>query len=414
MSLLSVQNLGKAYRSYRSEWLRIARWFGLSVKPSEEHWVLRNVSFDIQPGESIGILGKNGAGKSTLLKMITGTLQSSEGCVQVNGRIAAILELGMGFNPELTGRQNVFHAAGLMGFSLEQIEQALPDIKVFADIGDYFDHSVRTYSSGMQARVAFAVATAFRPDILIVDEALAVGDAAFQRKCFRRLDEFVEQGTTLLFVSHDTESIKKICKKALHIADGRLVEFGEAKHVCDHYEKALFGSRPMVTKKNTTTALALVDSELTADCEVAYGDGRARIESIWLENSDGQPCNVFESHSLLRIRYRVSVEQDLNDPVFAFMIKTREGTAVSGTDSEYLDCVTGYIEAGRTLEVAFELKNTLAPGIYYLNCGLRDSRSEQTVFIHRRVDALLFRVVQSEKGTAAVGLVDLAAEFFFE
>ena len=180
MSLLCVQDLGKAFRAYRSEWQRFARWFGIPAKPSEEHWVLRHVNFDIQPGEAIGIIGHNGAGKSTLLKMITGTLQATEGYMQVNGRIAAILELGMGFNHELTGRQNVFHAAGLMGFSVEQIQQTIPDIEAFAEIGEYFDEPVRTYSSGMQMRVAFSVATAFRPEILIIDEILAVGDISFQ------------------------------------------------------------------------------------------------------------------------------------------------------------------------------------------------------------------------------------------
>ena len=224
MSLLSVQGLGKAFRSYRSEWHRFARWFGLSVKPREEHWVLRHVSFDIEPGEAIGIVGQNGAGKSTLLKMITGTLKPTEGQVQIHGRIAAILELGMGFNPELTGRQNVHHAAGLMGFTPEQIDAALPDIEAFAEIGDYFGEPVRTYSSGMQMRVAFAVATAWRPEILIVDEALSVGDSYFQHKSFDRIREFQEQGTTLLIVSHDRGAIQSLCDRAILLESGTVIK----------------------------------------------------------------------------------------------------------------------------------------------------------------------------------------------
>lgn len=221
MTLLSVNNLGKAYRSYYSEWQRFARWFGIAIRPREEHWVLRHVSFDIRPGEAIGIMGQNGAGKSTLLKMIAGTLQPSEGSVHVNGRVAAILELGMGFNPELTGRQNVLHSAGLMGYSHAQILQVMSDIEAFAEIGEYFDQQVRTYSSGMQVRVAFAVATAFRPQILIVDEALSVGDSYFQHKSFDRIRQFQQQGTTLLLVSHDPTSILTLCDRTLLLENGK-------------------------------------------------------------------------------------------------------------------------------------------------------------------------------------------------
>ena len=221
MSLLRAENLGKAFRVYRSEWHRFARWLGIPIQPVEEHWVLRHISFDIRAGESIGIVGQNGAGKSTLLKILTGTQQLSEGRIEVQGNIAAILELGMGFNSDLTGRQNVYHAAGLMGFNPEQIEQAMPEIEAFAEIGEYFDEPVRTYSSGMQMRVAFSLATAHRPEILIVDEALSVGDAYFQHKCFARIREFRKHGTTLLIVTHDTQLAEDFCHRTLHMVDGR-------------------------------------------------------------------------------------------------------------------------------------------------------------------------------------------------
>ncbi|HES76002.1 MAG TPA: ABC transporter ATP-binding protein, partial [bacterium] len=173
--VLEVNNIGKAYRDYGGEWRRVLSWFGLPLKPRAEHWTLRDISFSIHPGEAVGIVGQNGTGKSTLLKIITGTLKPSTGHVRLHGSIAAILELGMGFHPELTGRQNAFHAAGLMGYSREQINAVIGDIEAFAEIGEYFDQPVRTYSSGMHVRVAFSVATAFRPDILIIDEALSVG-----------------------------------------------------------------------------------------------------------------------------------------------------------------------------------------------------------------------------------------------
>ena len=195
--LLTVRELGKSFRDYGSEWRRFAAWFGLRVRIKSENWVLRDISFSVAPGESIGIVGQNGAGKSTLLKLITGTMKATTGTVAVHGRIAAILELGMGFDPDLSGRANVYHSAGLMGFSRRAIDGVIVDVETFAEIGEYFDEPARTYSSGMQMRVAFAVATAFRPDILIVDEALSVGDAYFQHKCFKRIREFREQGTSL-------------------------------------------------------------------------------------------------------------------------------------------------------------------------------------------------------------------------
>ena len=215
MSVLTAQNLGKAFRTYKSEFHRFGRWFGLPFKPAKENWVLRNISFEIPTGSAIGLIGENGAGKSTLLKMITRTLQPTEGSVTINGRIAAILELGMGFNPELTGRQNVRHTAGLMGFSPDQIDLAIPEIESFAEIGEYFDQAVRTYSSGMQVRVAFAIATAWRPEILIIDEALSVGDAYFQHKSFNRIREYQEKGTALLLVSHDRAAIQSLCHRAI-------------------------------------------------------------------------------------------------------------------------------------------------------------------------------------------------------
>jgi lipopolysaccharide transport system ATP-binding protein len=215
MTLLSVANVGKSFRKYKSDWHRFANWFGLKIKPVKEHWVLRHINFDVNAGEAIGIIGQNGAGKSTLLKILTGTLQVNEGNILTNGRIAAILELGMGFNPDLSGRQNVFNSAGLMGFSAEQIAKSMPDIEAFAEIGTYFNQPVRVYSSGMQMRVAFAVATAWRPEILIVDEALSVGDSYFQHKCFARIREFQEHGTSLMLVSHDLNAIQSLCSRAI-------------------------------------------------------------------------------------------------------------------------------------------------------------------------------------------------------
>ena len=225
--LLEAKNIGKSYKSYSSELWRILSWFGIKHKAADETWTLQNINFSIAKGEAVGIIGQNGAGKSTLLKIITGTLKPSTGSVHVRGKIAAILELGMGFQPDLTGRQNAYHSAGLMGYSYEQVHSVIDEIEMFAEIGEYFDQPVRLYSSGMQVRVAFAVATAFRPEILIIDEALSVGDAYFQHKSFAKIKEYREAGTSLLFVSHDKGSILALCDRAILLEKGRVIKYGE-------------------------------------------------------------------------------------------------------------------------------------------------------------------------------------------
>ncbi|MFN8928469.1 MAG: ABC transporter ATP-binding protein, partial [Rhodospirillales bacterium] len=235
MTVLVVDRLGKAFRRYASETRRVLSWFGLPVRPAAETWVLRDVSFRVEPGEAIGIIGQNGAGKSTLLKLITGTLQPTEGGVVTTGRVAAILELGMGFNPDLTPRQNVVYVAGLMGLAQEEIVRVLPWIEGFAEIGTYFDQPVRILSSGMQMRVAFALATAVRPDLLIVDEALAVGDSYFQHKSFERIRALKREGASLLIVSHDPSSIQAICDRAILLDRGTVAREGAPQDVIDFY-----------------------------------------------------------------------------------------------------------------------------------------------------------------------------------
>ncbi|MFN3410487.1 MAG: ABC transporter ATP-binding protein, partial [Limisphaerales bacterium] len=223
MGAITVTHLGKAYKQYPTRWARLAEWLDPRGKPRHHlHWVLKDINFTVQPGEAVGIIGINGAGKSTLLKLITGTTQPTTGSVHTTGRVAALLELGMGFHPDFTGRQNVFMAGQLLGIDSRTIVRLMPEIEAFAEIGEYIDHPVRVYSSGMQMRLAFSVATAIRPDILIVDEALSVGDAYFQHKSFERIREFRKQGTTLLLVSHDKQAIISICDRAMLLSSGQI------------------------------------------------------------------------------------------------------------------------------------------------------------------------------------------------
>lgn len=413
MSFIRVNNIGKAYKRYFKKSGRFLEWLGLGVH-HELVWVLRDVSFDVQPGEAVGIVGINGAGKSTLLKIITGTVKPTTGTVEIGGRVSALLELGMGFHPDFTGRENVYMAAQLKGMTRDEVEQRMREIEEFAEIGDYIDQPVRVYSSGMQVRLAFSVATCVRPDILIVDEALSVGDAAFQRKCFRRIEDFRADGTTLLFVSHSTEAVKKICNRAIFLKNGAIVAIGSAKRVCDEYERFLFGG-PNKNNHTSNESIALLDQNLISSCEVSYGNFAAVIERIWLSDDDDNVINVIPAHRDFWVNYTVKFNEEVVSPVFAMMIKTKEGIAIYGTDTTWLEYKdTGFFYAEERKKIAFRLKNNLAPGVYYLNCGIRDDKTDKPVFLHRRVDTLIFRVTPSPKTTVGTGLVELNCDLSIE
>mgnify|MGYP000465791091 FL=1 len=233
--VLHVDDVSKRYASYSSETMRFLSWFGFPTKPASEFWALRNLSFDMNRGECLALIGQNGAGKSTLLKIITGTVRPSSGNVHLAGRVSAILELGIGFNPDLTGRENVYHSGGLLGMTHQQLEELMPSIEDFAEIGEHFDHPLRTYSSGMQGRLAFSLATAVRPDILIVDEVLSVGDSYFQHKSFQRILKFREEGTSILFVTHSLGAVREICDRVILLDKGEKIRDGRPDEVIDFY-----------------------------------------------------------------------------------------------------------------------------------------------------------------------------------
>ena len=406
-----VQGVGKAYKRYASQWSRVREW--LFRLPSHElRWVLRDVSFEVSTGAAFGIVGANGAGKSTLLKIIARATTSSEGSVTSNGRVAALLELGMGFHPEFTGRQNVMMAGQLLGLSLTEIEGAFSDIERFADIGDFMDQPLRTYSSGMQMRLAFSVATAVRPDVLIVDEALSVGDVAFQRKCYQRIEAFRAEGTALLFVSHDIEAVKRLCDQAIFLADGGVASVGPVKTVCDAYERALFGGRAqeiVAEPAPEARSRALFDRSLASTSEQIYGAGGAVIESCWLAAESGEQVNVVAAGEPVRWCFTVRFDEPVASPVFSMMLKTRDGEAVFGTDSTRVGGAPEAAAAGQTYVAEFLIDTHLAPDQYFLNCGVRCETSDESVFLSRRVDAATLRVSSSEQSSSLVGPADLGA-----
>lgn len=388
MTLLSVKNLGKSFRSYKSEWVRIARWFGLPLPPSKEEWVLRHINFDIPAGQAIGILGQNGAGKSTLLKMITGTLKPSEGDVEVRGRIAAILELGMGFSPDLTGRQNVIHSAGLMGFSSSEIQAAMPAIEEFAEIGEYFDQPVRIYSSGMQMRVAFAVATAYRPDILIVDEALSVGDAYFQHKSFSRIREFQEQGTTLLIVSHDRGAIQTLCERAILLDSGAVVKDGNPEEVFDFYNAII------AEKENNTVQVRQLES---GKAQTSSGTGEARVTEIGLYNSKGEAVECVSVGERVDLRVKVKVYKNLESLVLGYGIKDRLGQVMYGTNTWHTKQVIFGAKAGDEFDFAINFPANFGAGSYSIQTALVDKDTHLTANYDWRDLALVFNVVNIDR-----------------
>ncbi|WP_426306507.1 ABC transporter ATP-binding protein [Acidovorax facilis] len=395
MGNIVVSNVSKAYKRYPNKWARMLEWI-TGRHQHKKAWVLRDINFTIEPGEAVGIVGINGAGKSTLLKIITGTTQPTTGSVRVDGRVAALLELGMGFHADFTGRQNAYMTGQLLGYSVHEIDVLMPRIEAFADIGDYIDQPLRMYSSGMQVRLAFAVSTATRPDVLIVDEALSVGDAAFQRKCFRRIQEYKEAGTTLLFVSHDTETVKKICDRAIFVNGGIISKIGKARSVCDAYERLLFGVA-VNTNESKNEIVPIYDATLVSkSVEVQYGSRGAEITNVSILDAEGAVTNIIPEGHPISVNYDVGFNESADCVNFGMMVKSVDGVCVYATNANAnIQNSKKSFQSGESARVRFSLQGNLVPGTYYLNVGVTKEGLEKEEMLHRRVDVLIFRVVSA-------------------
>ena len=388
MGTISVRNLGKAYKRYPNRWSRLIEWMTPFGKPRHQlNWVLQNVNFDIKAGEAIGIIGTNGAGKSTLLKMISGTSHPNSGEIQITGRVAALLELGMGFHPDFTGRQNVFMAGQLLGYGVDEIARLMSKIEAFAEIGEYIDQPVRFYSSGMQMRLAFSVATAHRPDILIVDEALSVGDAYFQHKCFDRIREFREEGTTLLIVSHDKMAIQSICDRAILLNGGGVALEGKPEVVMDYYNALI------ADKENQTVRQEALES---GKVQTISGTGECQIESIALL-ANNQATDMVQVGQAVSLKVEVACEQDVSSLVFGYMIKDRVGQSVFGTNTHHLGKEMLNLKAGDRLELLLNFTANLGPGTYSLAVALHAHDSHLSKNYEWRDHALVFSVINSSQ-----------------
>jgi len=389
MGVIQVNGLGKAYKQYPSQWARLAEWIVPFGPPRHQrHWVLQEVSFDIKPGEAVGIVGSNGAGKSTLLKIITGTVRPSAGQVVLGGRVAAMLELGMGFHPDFTGRQNAIMSGQLLGMPLETIHRLMPQIEAFAEIGEYIDQPVRTYSSGMQMRLAFSVATAQRPDILIVDEALSVGDTYFQHKSFDRIRTFRKEGTTLLIVSHDRYAIQTVCDRAILLDAGHIKMEGAPTDVLDYYH-AMMAERD----HHKIRQLPLADGRVAT----ISGTGEAYITDAQLLDEDDQPINSVKVGQMLNLVVSVKARIDLPRVVLGFMITDRLGHCIYGINTHRLQQPLEHMAADEEAVYRFQFPARLGKGSYSLSLSLSRYDSHLDKNYEWRDNALMFHVFNTKQ-----------------
>jgi len=385
MGTISVRDLGKAYKQYPTRSARLAEWLiPFSPPRHAQKWVLQGLNFEVKPGEAIGIIGMNGAGKSTLLKMITGTTEPTTGSVNVTGRIAALLELGMGFHPDFTGRQNAIMAGQLLGLSADDMRSLMPEIEAFAEIGDYIDQPVRVYSSGMQMRLAFSVATARRPDILIVDEALSVGDNYFQHKSFDRIRAYNKLGTTLLIVSHDKGAVQGICDRAILLSGGSIAMQGSPETVMDYYNA-------MIAERDPANVQQVLGHD--GNVQTISGTGDARVIKATLCDEDGKPVEVVKVGQALQIQVEVEAFADLPELVFGYQIKDRLGQPVFGTNTFHTKQLLQNLRTGQRVRYVLRFPANLGEGSYSISFALHDAENHLAKSYEWRDRAIVFNVV---------------------
>jgi lipopolysaccharide transport system ATP-binding protein len=389
MGSIVVTNLGKAYKQYPTRWSRLGEWMLPFRGPRHKlKWVLTDISFQVSPGEAVGLIGINGAGKSTLLKLITGTTLPTTGTVWMHGRVAALLELGMGFHPDFTGRQNVYMAGQLLGMTVEEIRELMPQIEDFAGIGEYMDQPVRVYSSGMQMRVAFSVATARRPDILIVDEALSVGDAYFQHKSFDRIRQFRKEGTTLLLVSHDKQAIQSVCDRAILLDGGRLAKEGKPEEIMDYYNAMI------AERENETVRLAELED---GKVQTISGTGEATVADIALLDETGARAEVVDVGAAVTLEVRVRVNAPIPRMVLGYMIKDRLGQPMYGTNTHLKQLPLDNVAAGEEVVYRFAFPMNLGPGTYSVATAIVSTETHLVNNYEWRDLALVFTVMNMRR-----------------
>jgi lipopolysaccharide transport system ATP-binding protein len=439
--VISIKNLTKTYKLYSNHADRVKETFNPFRKKYHHPFnALNNISFNVKRGEMLGIIGRNGSGKSTLLQIICGILQPTSGSIEINGRVSALLELGAGFNPEFTGRQNVYINSAILGLKHEEIDARFDDIVTFAEIGNFIDQPVKTYSSGMYVRLAFAVAINVDADILIVDEALAVGDEIFQRKCFSRIRQMRKSGITILFVSHSAPTVVELCDKAILLDQGELLLAGSPKFVVSKYHKLIYAPKSKVESlreeiratsfkddvvisesdsgsNNESSQVELdepalrpfYDPNLVAKSTVSYESRGVRIEDVQVTTLKGEVANILVRREEYLYTYSVKFQETSYNVRFGMMIKTVSGLELGGAASSPIHDAINCIEAGASVLVKFRFRCLLQPGVYFLNAGVLGIVDGSEVFLHRIIDYAMFRV-QSEENLLSTSIVDFCAE----
>ena len=421
---ISVEHVEKMYKLYDKPKDRLKESLGIKKKKKyKEHYALHDVNFQVNKGETVGIIGTNGSGKSTILKIITGVLNPTAGEVKVNGRISALLELGAGFNMEYTGIENVYLNGTMIGFTREEIDAKLNDILEFADIGDFVYQPVKTYSSGMFVRLAFAVAINIDPEILIVDEALSVGDVFFQAKCYHKFEEFKKLGKTILFVSHDLGSIGKYCDRVVLLNQGVKLNEGKPKEMIDIYKKLLVNQyvdddeaekeqENESDNENTLEESGIWKDMTTSNPDIVeYGNGLANIIDYGIKDAAGNMSNAIEKGSDFTIMFKVKFNEKVSDPIFAITIKDLKGTEITGTNTMFEKIDTGTVNKDEVRSVSFTQNMNLQGGDYLVSLGCTGYRDGEFTVYHRLYDVFNITVI-SNKNT--VGYYDMNSEIVVE
>lgn len=419
-TVIKATNLGKAYKLYGNNKLRILEAVDPFHKSRHtDHYALHDINLEVTKGDALGIIGVNGSGKSTLLKILTGVVTPTEGEIEVNGKISALLELGAGFNPEYTGMENIYLNGVMMGYTQKEMEGKVQEIVDFADIGDFINQPVKTYSSGMFARLAFSVAISVDPDILVVDEALSVGDIFFQTKCFKKFNSFVESGKTILFVSHDLSSIHKYCNRAILLNKGEKVADGKPKEVIDIYKKLLTGNMNAQAILEGGEGIKVEDvkdeswkSKLVCNPDVIeYGDKRVEIVDFAVIDKDNCISNTIAKGDSCTIKVKVHFNADIASPIIAFTIKNKQGVEIAGTNTDLEDQHLESKKEGLNLTISFNQKMLLQGGEYLLSFGCTGFEGDSLTVYHRLYDICNIVVVEN---TRKVGFFDMESECSIE